>query len=151
MSHQRTNVHKNPKKPICIDLILTNWSLSFQSNCVIETGLSDFYKMTISVLKMRFRRISPKLSTYRGFKKFDKERFLNCLGSVLFDPQTAILIHDPDIFFEICFLKKVLDNHALRKKKYISGSHKPFMNKRLSKPVMQQTRFRNKFFKNLTE
>ena len=32
-----------------------------------------------------------------------------------------------------------------RKKKYIRGNHKPFMNKRLSKGIMQRTCFRDKF------
>ena len=37
------NYHKNPPNPSCIDLILTNSPLSFQSSGVIETGLSDFF------------------------------------------------------------------------------------------------------------
>ena len=32
---------KNPEKPSCIDLILTNRPKSFQTTCVIETGLPD--------------------------------------------------------------------------------------------------------------
>ena len=43
---------KNPEKPRCIDLILTNRPKSFQTTCVIETGLSDFHRMSVSVLKM---------------------------------------------------------------------------------------------------
>ena len=58
--------------------------------------------MTISVLKMHFRRLPPKLITYRDFKKFDKERFMNSLQSVLFDPYANYNIRDPDIFFQIC-------------------------------------------------
>ena len=38
---------KNPEKPSCIDLILTNRSKSFQTTCVIETGCSNFHRMTI--------------------------------------------------------------------------------------------------------
>ena len=63
--------------PTCIDLMLTNKLRSFQIKCVIETGLSDFRKMTISVLKMRFRKLPPKVINYRVFKKFDNERFMN--------------------------------------------------------------------------
>ena len=40
--------HKNPQNPSCIDLILTNSPLSFQSSGVIETGLSDFHKIIVS-------------------------------------------------------------------------------------------------------
>ena len=35
---------KNLDKPSCIDFILTNCPKSFQTSCVIETGLSDFHK-----------------------------------------------------------------------------------------------------------
>ena len=34
--------YKNPEKPSCVDLILTNCTRSFQNSCVIETELSDF-------------------------------------------------------------------------------------------------------------
>ena len=32
--------YKNPNKPTCIDLILTNCVGCFQNSCVVETGLS---------------------------------------------------------------------------------------------------------------
>ena len=34
---------KNPGNPLCIDLLLTNKPLSFQTTTVIETGLCDFH------------------------------------------------------------------------------------------------------------
>ena len=46
--------YKNPEKPSCIDLILTNCSRSFQNSCVIETRLSDFFKMVTTVMKTTF-------------------------------------------------------------------------------------------------
>ena len=51
---------ENPKSPSCIDLILTNKPRSFQTKCAIGTGLSDFHRMTISVLKMNFRKLLPR-------------------------------------------------------------------------------------------
>ena len=128
---------KNPEKPNCIDLILTNRPQSFQSSFVIETGLSDFYK--IFVLKMDFWRLPAKLIAYRDFKKFDNERFINSLQSVLSDTHADYNICDLDIFFQIC--QKVLDNHALQKKKYIYQNHKPFMSKRLSKATNAKNTF----------
>ena len=50
---------KNPENPCCIDLILTNKPRSFLSTCVIETGLSDFHRMAVSVLKTHFRKQIP--------------------------------------------------------------------------------------------
>ena len=98
---------------------------------------------------MHFRRPPPKCITYRDLKKFNNERFMNSLQSMLFDLHTDYNIHDPDIFFQI--FQKVLNNNAPRQKKYICGNHTPFMNKRLSKAIIQQTHFRNKFLKNTTD
>ena len=58
---KQSTCYKNPENPSCIDLILTNKAKSFQSTCVMETGLSDFHRMTISVLKMHFRKLPPKV------------------------------------------------------------------------------------------
>ena len=46
--------HKNPQNPSCIDLILTNSPYSFQNSCAIETGLSDFHKMAVTVMKTTY-------------------------------------------------------------------------------------------------
>ena len=43
---QRT-CFKNSENPSCIYLILTQKPRSFQTKCVIDTGLSDFHRMTI--------------------------------------------------------------------------------------------------------
>ena len=43
---------KNPSNPSLIDLILTNRDRSFQNSQVIETGLSDHHKLTITILKI---------------------------------------------------------------------------------------------------
>ena len=51
--------YKNPNIPTCIDLILSNTLRSFQSTCVIEAGLSDFHLMTLTVMKMSFRKFHP--------------------------------------------------------------------------------------------
>ena len=46
--------YKNPSHPKCIDLILTNVPRSFQTTCVIETRLSDFHLMTLTVMRKSF-------------------------------------------------------------------------------------------------
>ena len=70
---------KNPEKPSCIDLILTNRPRFFQSTCVIETGLSDSHRMTVSVQKMHFRKLPPKVITCRNFSNYDNANFINSL------------------------------------------------------------------------
>ena len=36
---KQATCYKSPKKPTCIDLILTNVPRMYQSTCVLETGL----------------------------------------------------------------------------------------------------------------
>ena len=62
--------YKNFEKPTFIDLILTNMPRSFQSTCVIETGLSDFYLMTLTVMRKNFRKIKPSIINYRSYNNF---------------------------------------------------------------------------------
>ena len=49
--------YKNPNNPSCIDLILTNKPLSFQNSCVVETGLSDFHRLILTVTKIMFQKL----------------------------------------------------------------------------------------------
>ena len=60
---------KNPNNPSCIDLFLTNCSRSFQDTQVIETGLSDFHKMNLTVLKIYFTKQKHETIFYRNYKK----------------------------------------------------------------------------------
>ena len=46
--------YKNSENLSCIDLILTNNAKCFQSSCVVETGLSDFHRMTLTDMKTIF-------------------------------------------------------------------------------------------------
>ena len=61
---------KNPEKPSCIDLILTNCPCFFQNSCVIETVLSDFHKMVSTVMKTTFRKMEPEVIKYRDYRFF---------------------------------------------------------------------------------
>ena len=137
---------KNPGKPSCIDLVLTNRPKSFQTTCVIETGLSDFHRMTVSVLKMHFRKLPPRIISYRDFSNYHNTNFINSLTEILFEGEnTESFVKDPDCFYKVC--TEVLNQHAPRKKKYVRGNNKRFMNKALSKAIMQRTKLRNKFLK----
>ena len=69
------HVKKNPENPSCIDLILINRLNSFQDTRVIATGLSDFHKLTATVLKTFFKKKPPRIISYRNFKNFSQLDF----------------------------------------------------------------------------
>ena len=66
---------KNSQNPSSIDVMLTNKIRSFQNSQVIETGLSDHHKMTVTVLKTFFHKQDPVMITYRDYKSYNKSIF----------------------------------------------------------------------------
>lgn len=62
--------YKNPSKPIYIDLMLTNSLKTFFNSCAVEIGLSDFHKMTITIMKATFLKQETKIIYYRDLKIF---------------------------------------------------------------------------------
>ena len=59
----------------CIGLYLTNCPKIFGSTLTIETGLSDFHKLIVTVLKVKHEKFPPKIIKYRDYKNFDLIRF----------------------------------------------------------------------------
>ena len=74
---------KNLENPSCIDLLLTNKPLSFQTTTVIETELSDFHKVIVPVMKMHFPKMKPRVIRYRKYKTFNNDAFVNTLRKEL--------------------------------------------------------------------
>ena len=62
-----------------IDLTLTNKPRNFKNTYMIETGLSDFHKMIVAVMKMHFPKMKPQVVSYRKYKDFHSETFLDSL------------------------------------------------------------------------
>ena len=65
----RPTCYKTPEKPSCIDLLLTNRPKSFQNSSVVETGLSDFHKMAVTVMKTTFEKLKPKVSYFKKWNE----------------------------------------------------------------------------------
>ena len=105
--------YKNPDKPTCIDLMLTNHPLSFQNSCVVETGLSDFHQMTVTVLKSYFKKLEPKIIFYRDYKTFSNEAFRDELHTQLSTINWLQHENKFDMFINTCI--NILDKHAPKK------------------------------------
>ena len=50
---------------------------------VIETGLSDFHKMCITVMKMYYSKQKPTIIHYRKFRDFSNDSFIKDLQTLL--------------------------------------------------------------------
>ena len=107
------------KNSSSIDLILTNNRCSAQNSCVIETGLSDFHRILVTVMKTSFERLKPKVINYRDYKSFENKLFRE---ELLLEWSNSTLEENADgleQFIEIC--KKTLNHHAPAKQKFVSG------------------------------
>ena len=121
--------YKNLSHPKCIDLILTNVPRSFQTIYVIETRLSDFHLMTLTVMRKNFKKLKPRVISYRSYKPFSNEFFRECLLGKL-SQQTFV---NNDYGFErFCYVTlKALDKYAPRKAKHARENQMPFMTKEI--------------------
>ena len=66
---------KNVNKPSCIDFLLTNNSKRFEDCLTLETGLSDFHKLIVTIMKAKHEDFPPKIVNSRDYKNFDTKAF----------------------------------------------------------------------------
>ena len=113
---------KNPQSPSYMDLILTNSPYSFQNSCAIETGLSDFHKMTVTVMKTTYEKLKPRIANYRDYKNFCNDTFRQKLLEKLATENINTNCSGLEKFLQICV--NTLNNLAPCKKKYTRGNNK---------------------------
>ena len=66
---------KNPEKPSTDDHFVTNHPRCFQHSGVYETGLPDFQKLTLTVLKLYHFKQNNKIIQCRYYKNFSNKNF----------------------------------------------------------------------------
>ena len=146
---RKPTCYKTPSNPACTDLILTNVLRSYQSTCVIVTGLSDFHLMTLAAIRKSFTNYQSKTTNYRSYKKFSNEAYRETLKNNL---SKENFINNDDGFQRFCHISlDALNKHAPCKKKHARGNQMPFCNKELSKVVITRTKLRNIFLRNRSE
>ena len=104
---------KNSFKPTSIDLFVTTENTNFQNTVAVCSGLSDFHKLVLTVLKTSFDKNTPCEVLYRCYKNFSSESFNEDLQKKLSITQINICKQFEDTFFK-CF------EHACTIKKEIS-------------------------------
>ena len=67
--------YKSLSSPTCNDLILTNKKNLFMKSSTVETGMSDFHKLTTTILRKTISKGNAKKIFYRDYKAFDQNTF----------------------------------------------------------------------------
>ena len=120
---------KSQENPTCIDVILTNKHHSFQNSTTLETGLSDFHLLTLTVMKTSFRKLPPKKVLYRDSKNYNSANFRNDVIAHFAGKDLTKISHD-QYMSEVMVL---FNHHKPVKTKFIRGNDQPFMTKELRK------------------
>ena len=110
----------------------------------METGLSDFHSMIVTILKGGFVKRGPKIIIYRVYKKFDGNTFRRALKESLHEMGTTNFSEFNNR------VETVLNEHAPIKKKCIRANDGPFMTKALRKAIYTRTKLRNRYNSNRT-
>ena len=119
----RPTCFNNPEKPSCIYLILTNCPRSFQNSCAIETGLSDFHKPVVTVMKTTYKKSQTKIIIYRSYKYFNNESFREELLQI----ETNENNFDESFKNFTSSCSDILNKHTPQKKRYVRGNQSPSM------------------------
>ena len=122
-------------------MIITNRPKSFKNSIVIETGLSDFRKMCIMVMKMHYSEQKPIIH-YRRFRDFNNDFLIKDLQTFLTKP-----FNEEAMPFQALkeSVNVTLEKHTATKRRYFRANQTFYMNKKLSKEVMKRSCLRNKF------
>ena len=135
------------KEPTCfkstenlssIDVILTNRKYKFQNSMTVETGLSDFHKMTVTVMKNHFKKKEPIRIVYHDKSKFHAVEFREKIKSKVERKEDMSL----DELQSMVAADYLAD--APLKEKILRGNNAPFMNKTLSQAFSTRARLKNK-------
>ena len=103
--------------------LLTNRQRSFQNSCVIDTGLSDFHKMAVTVLRSYFLKAEPKNVMYQEYKTFSHNEFRCIINTKIENFQNS---NDTSLSSVLSVCKEALDKKGSLNPKYLIGNNGPF-------------------------
>ena len=130
---------KNTENPSCIDLFITNSYRSFQKTTTVTTGLSDFHKMTLTVLKTTFPKSIPKVICYRTpYEQSELEIALKRNLEGMTEQTYAN------------FEGAVVDSYnsvSSTKQRTVRANEKPYVTKEMRRAIMLRSQLQNRKFK----
>ena len=91
----------------------------------------DHHRLIYSILKSTFEKEEPKQVIYRNYKHFQRQHFENG-----FEPTLNNCNGNFDVY-EKAFTS-ALNSQAPKKVKVLRGNHKPHLNKKLQKAIMER-------------
>ena len=108
----------------------------------LETGLSDFHKMTLTVMKVFYKKQKPTIIAYRNYKHFSNEVFMADVQN----RTSQVTSENNHLEFDLfkAALNEAIQRDAPIKQRYVRANQAPFINKTINKEIMKRSRLRNK-------
>ena len=105
----------------------------------------DCHKLVTTIFRSTFIKLPPKNITYNSHKTFNKQNFVRELDQKLIKRD---IYKTDDSYSKLTeIFSEVLEKHAPTNLKTFRGNQAPFMNKELSKVIMNKSRIKNKYLK----
>ena len=118
----------NPYNTSCIYLFLKN-------NVTTETGISYFYKLFITVVRVFYKKQKPETTQYyRSYKNFKNQLFQTELNIELL----KIDIKNVDLLEFTAIFSSVFDKPSSKKRKFITSNNSNFVPKNIRKGIMER-------------
>ena len=111
---------------------MTNCPKHFQKFSILETGLSDSYKIILTVLKSEIPHERLKVISYRNYRRFNKHEFEKEITNTI----SALKISSKGFEVFITIVNNSLNKQTPLKTKHLRANHSDFITKDLSKAIM---------------
>ena len=106
-------------------MFLTNCRKIFETTLTIETALSDFHKLIVTVPEVKHENVPPKITQYGDYKNFNSARFFERLQVRL----THLDMNSLDFGnLKKCFTE-LFNKVAPLKAKFLGTNHSKFVTK----------------------
>ena len=136
---------KSVQNPTLIDIILTNKAKSIAKTINVPLGISDFHNYIGGAIKMPGPKDERQSITYRSFKNFKDETYLNDLETAPFHVSQVFEDVDDQLWFHNKLLLNIIDKNAPTKQRLIKCNQLPYMNDRLRKAINVKAMLRRKY------
>ena len=109
----------------------------------IETGLSDFHKLSLTVVKVFYKKLKANIIKYCSYG--DNKALISNLRVAF----SKICDENEFLYFETFknIFDHTLETPAPLKKQYVRVNEAPFINRKINKEIMKRSELRNKFLK----
>ena len=99
--------------------------------------------MTLTVIKVFYKKQKTNIVTYRNYKHFSNEAFMLDVKNIII--QMTSENNDLELERFKAALDEAIQRHTPTNQRYVQANHVPFINKKINKEIMKRSRLRNKF------